>query len=83
MKVISAGSRTFADIDAVAQAIAEAVFLIGEVVSGGARGVDALVELRAARLPCPGEALPEGVVALWQGRPGLGAIVRWPSVPTR
>ena len=44
MKVIIAGSRQINDPALVEAAVAKSGFEIGEVVSGGARGVDALAE---------------------------------------
>jgi hypothetical protein len=44
MKTIIAGSRAIKDYDVVAKAITESNFLITEVVSGGAAGVDVLGE---------------------------------------
>lgn len=47
MKCIIAGSRTITDISKVKQAIEKSGWNIEEVVSGGARGVDALGEVYA------------------------------------
>lgn len=44
MKIIVAGSRTIEDRDIVEAAIKESGFVITEIVSGGARGVDAIGE---------------------------------------
>lgn len=49
MKVIIAGSRSIKDDDFVADAIAESGFVITEVVSGGAVGVDRSGEYWAKR----------------------------------
>lgn len=48
MKVIIAGSRDYDDYDVLLEAINEAQFDISTVVSGGARGVDALGERYAS-----------------------------------
>ena len=53
MKTIIAGSRTIDDFDVVAEAVRCSGFPIREVVSGGARGVDALGELWANRASLP------------------------------
>jgi hypothetical protein len=53
MKVIIAGSRTITDYALVEQAVAESGFPITEVVSGRARGVDALGEQWAVRHHVP------------------------------
>ena len=42
MKVIIAGSRNFSEYQLVAQAVQASTFVISEVVSGTARGVDRL-----------------------------------------
>lgn len=47
MKVIIAGSRTIRDYRTVVDAIEESGFKVTEVVSGGAKGVDALGEAYA------------------------------------
>ena len=47
MKVIIAGDRECNDIDLVEKAIAQSGFDITEIVSGGARGADAMGELWA------------------------------------
>lgn len=54
MKVIVAGSRTITNYERVKQVIAEFPFLITEIVSGGARGVDQMGERWAGTLydPC-------------------------------
>jgi hypothetical protein len=44
MKVVIAGSRNVEDLSLVEKAISESGFLITEVVSGGAKGVDFLAE---------------------------------------
>ena len=44
MKTIIAGSRTIDDYDAICQIIIDSCFVITEVVSGTARGVDRLGE---------------------------------------
>lgn len=44
MRTIIAGTRTFSDYDVLAISIAKSKFKITEVVSGGARGADALGE---------------------------------------
>lgn len=44
MRTIIAGSRTIEDYGRVADAVAESGFVIDQVVSGGARGVDELGE---------------------------------------
>lgn len=53
MKVIIAGSRTIDDYNVVQMAIYESNFIIQEVVSGGANGVDKLGEKYAneSRIP--------------------------------
>lgn len=51
MKVIIAGSRTITDCKIVVDAICSAPFIITEVVSGGARGVDKLGEEYARTFP--------------------------------
>lgn len=45
MKVIIAGGRDITDLGLVAEAIYNSEFRITEVVSGGARGVDAIGEM--------------------------------------
>jgi predicted Rossmann fold nucleotide-binding protein DprA/Smf involved in DNA uptake len=47
MRVIIAGDRECTDVSLVEKAIAQAKFDITEVVSGGARGIDAMGELWA------------------------------------
>ena len=47
MKVVVAGTRTFTDYPQVAHAIKDSGFLITELISGGADGVDSLGELYA------------------------------------
>lgn len=47
MKVIIAGSRTIHSLPRVARAIKDSGFVVTEVVSGGAQGVDRLGELWA------------------------------------
>jgi hypothetical protein len=53
VKVIIAGSRKIEDLSIVEKAIAESGFLIAEVVSGGAMGVDSLAEQWAAENDMP------------------------------
>jgi predicted Rossmann fold nucleotide-binding protein DprA/Smf involved in DNA uptake len=48
MKVIIAGPRDFYDYPTVVKAVEDSGFKISEVVSGGARGVDAMGEKYAA-----------------------------------
>lgn len=58
MKTIIAGSRGIEDFDVVAEAVRLSGFAIREVVSGGARGVDRLGELWAARAELPCKVFP-------------------------
>ena len=58
MKVIIAGTRTVTDSEAVTAAVAQSGFWITEVVSGSARGVDALGEQWAARYGVPVKRFP-------------------------
>lgn len=53
MKVIIAGSRTITDFKLVESAIKYADWLINEVISGGAAGVDSLGEVWAHRNKVP------------------------------
>ena len=53
MKTIIAGSRTVTDFSIVESAITESGFVITEVVSGGAYGVDSLGELWANKNNIP------------------------------
>ena len=50
MRVIVAGSREFNDYDVVKEAIEESQFSVTTIVSGGARGVDALGEQYAEEM---------------------------------
>jgi len=58
MKTIIAGSRTILDYDLVYNAIYEAPWVITEVVSGGAPGVDTLGEKAAAAFGIPVKVFP-------------------------
>lgn len=49
MRVILAGGRDFSDYDEMVQGIADSGFEISQVVSGGARGADALGEKYAKK----------------------------------
>tara|TARA_B100001778_G_scaffold334668_1_gene347044 strand:- start:3310 stop:3681 length:372 start_codon:yes stop_codon:yes gene_type:complete len=49
MRVILAGGRDFSDYDGMVQGIADSGFEISQVVSGGARGADALGEKYAKK----------------------------------
>jgi hypothetical protein len=53
MKVVIAGSRNVEDLYLVKEAIAESGFLITEVVSSGAKGVDSLAEQWASENNIP------------------------------
>jgi len=53
MKVIIAGSRSITDENEVVQAIVDSGFMITEVVSGGARGVDRIGEKWAQMMGIP------------------------------
>jgi len=53
VKVIIAGSRSIVDKEVVERAVRESGFRITEVISGGARGVDALGEEIARDLGVP------------------------------
>lgn len=53
MKVIIAGSRTITDENEVVQAIVDSGFMITEVISGGARGVDQIGEKWATMMDIP------------------------------
>lgn len=72
MKVIIAGSRTILDKRLVDQAVAESGFQITEVVSGGARGVDALGEqwAKANSIPC------KIFLADWSSEPKAAGFIR-------
>ena len=71
MKVIIAGSRNITDPGSVGRAIESSKFTITEVITGNARGVDALAENYAARKEIPLKLFP----ADWEkyGKPA-GAI---------
>lgn len=58
MKVIVAGGRDFNDFDVVANAIVESKFIITEIVSGCAAGVDTLGEIYAAENDIPVKKFP-------------------------
>lgn len=58
MKVIVAGSRNICDYHTVEKAIKESGFEITELVSGGARGVDAVGESWARRYEIPFKVFP-------------------------
>ena len=58
MKVIIAGSRNISDHGAVGRAIESSRFQITEVVSGNARGVDAIAENYAGRKEIPVKLFP-------------------------
>jgi hypothetical protein len=62
LKVIIAGSRTITDYNVVARAVKASEFIIGEVVSGGAGGVDYLGEVYANKKGIPIRKFP----AQWQ-----------------
>lgn len=53
MKVIIAGSRDYHEYDTLLQAITESEFNITTVISGGAKGVDALGEEYANNMNIP------------------------------
>ena len=54
MKVIVAGTRTIVDFELLKQAIQESGFELSQIISGGARGADALGERYAQEnnVPC-------------------------------
>lgn len=58
MRVIIAGSREIKDLALVEKAIKESGFEVTMVVSGGARGVDRLGEMWAARKGIPVKVFP-------------------------
>lgn len=58
MKVIIAGSRHITQYYCLLLAVEEAEFCITEIVSGGARGVDALGERLAQDINCPLKIFP-------------------------
>ena len=58
MRVIIAGGRELTQVRLVEQAVARAGFLITEVVSGAARGVDSLGESWAAQRGIPVKRFP-------------------------
>lgn len=58
MKVIIAGSREITDQNVVSQAIISSSFVVSEVVSGTARGVDQLGEKEALKLGIPIKQFP-------------------------
>lgn len=58
MRVIVAGSRHFGSYESVADAISQSGFAITELVSGTARGVDRLGEMRAIRNGVPVRRFP-------------------------
>ena len=58
MKVIIAGSRTITDYALIKEAIIMSQFLITEVVSGGATGVDSLGEEWANQINIPIKKFP-------------------------
>jgi len=64
MKTIVAGSREITDYQKVHDAIFSAPWIITEVVSGGARGVDALGEQAAAAFGIPVKVFPADWVNL-------------------
>ena len=53
MKIIIAGTRTFTDYEFLKKAIQESGIQITQVISGGARGVDALGERYAKEMNIP------------------------------
>jgi hypothetical protein len=58
MKTIIAGSRTVTELAEVSKAVRESGFAVTEVVSGGARGVDALGEEWANQAGVPVKLFP-------------------------
>lgn len=58
MKTIIAGSREITDYNIVHKAVYESPWVITEVVSGGARGVDSLGEQAAAAFAIPVKVFP-------------------------
>jgi len=58
MRTIIAGSRSITDYATIESAVAESGFQITEVISGGARGVDALGEEWAMRHQVPFRRFP-------------------------
>ena len=66
MKTIIAGSRTVSDYQTIEQAIRQSGFTITEVISGGAKGVDALAEALGGRERNPSQQIPCGMETLWQ-----------------
>lgn len=72
MKTIIAGSRGIEDIAVVEAAVAAAGWIIAEVVSGTARGVDRLGEHWAASQRIPVKRFP----ADWQGLGRRAGYVR-------
>lgn len=72
MKTIIAGTRTITDYALLATVAAESEFVITEVVSGKARGVDSLGEQFAAEWGIPVKEFP----ALWDKTDVPGAKIR-------
>ena len=60
MKVIIAGSRSINTMEIVEQAIQTSGFTLAEIVSGGAKGVDALAERYAEKHALPIKIYPIG-----------------------
>lgn len=72
MKVIIAGGREFNDYILLLQAIVKSDFTISEVVSGGARGADALGEKFARDIGLPLQRFP----ADWNKHGKAAGIIR-------
>lgn len=72
MKIIIAGGREFEDYNKLKKAIAQAGWLITEVVSGGARGADKLGERWAEENNIPVKRFP----ADWNNIKAAGAIIK-------
>lgn len=72
MKVVIAGSRDLDDFDMVCKAIEDSGFEITEVVSGGAKGADALGEQWAKQNKIPIKKFP----ADWKNLKAEGAVIK-------
>ena len=72
MKVIIAGDRECIDYDLLERSIKESGFDITEIVSGGARGADALGEMWAKKNNVPVKKFP----AKWDDIKAKGAVVK-------
>jgi predicted Rossmann-fold nucleotide-binding protein len=72
MKVIIAGSRSISNYKTVCDAVRESGFVISEVVSGGAKGVDKLGERFAKEHNIPVKVFP----ADWKNIEVEGAVIK-------